>query len=140
MASATLAAPIGTRQHHYPAVTKTVPRMARAWAAKQLADLGAGPDTIEAARLIVSELVTNVALHAPDEADLTIGYEDGHAVITCADRGSTDLPQLDVAAADAESGRGLAIVHSLCASVWVRRRMTGPGKRIIACVSQEVAS
>lgn len=132
---ATLASPLGTRHCRYTTITEHAPRKARDWAAKQLADLGAGPDTIEAARLIVSELVTNVALHAPDEADLTIGYEHGHAIITCADRGSTELPQLAEAAADAESGRGLAIVHALCTSVWVRRRL-GPGKRIIACVSE----
>ena len=137
--TATLASPLGTSRCRYTAVDGHAPHEARDWAAKELAELGAGPDTIEAARLIVSELVTNVALHAPDEADLTIGYEHGHAIITCADRGSTELPQLAEAAADAESGRGLAIVHSLCTSVWVRRRMTGPGKRIIACVGEGAA-
>lgn len=137
MTTATLASPIGTRQQHYPAVTKSVPRMAREWAAKQLAELGATTDLIDAARLVISELVTNVALHAPGEADLSVGFEHGHLVITCADRGSNTLPQLDQADDGAEHGRGLAIVHSVCAQVWTRRRI-GAGKRIVACISEGV--
>lgn len=135
MTTTTLAAPLGTRQQHYPTVTPAVPRAARDWAAAQLADLGASTDLIDTARLIVSELVTNIALHAPGEADLSIGFENGHAVITCADRGTSTLPQLERPGDDAEHGRGLQLVNALCAQVWARRRL-GAGKRIVACISE----
>ncbi len=136
--TATLAAPIGTRQHHYPTVTKTVPAMARGWAAKQLAELGATPDLIDNALLVISELVTNVWLHAPGEADLSVGYDQGHLVITCADRGSNTLPELDRPNDDNEHGRGLLLIHALCTQVWARRRL-GNGKRVIACIEGAAA-
>lgn len=134
-ATATLAAPLGTRHHHYPAVTQSVPAMARAWAAKQLAELGVPGDLAYTALAVISELITNVYYHAPGEADLTLGLQDGHLVVTCADGGSSELPQLFTAAPDDEHGRGLAIVRAVALNMLVRRRLV-PGKRIIVCLGE----
>jgi anti-sigma regulatory factor (Ser/Thr protein kinase) len=49
------------------------PRAARAFVAVTLAAWDVQADGVEAARLVVSELVTNAVLHAPESAVISVG-------------------------------------------------------------------
>lgn len=107
-------------------------RAARAWTHARLTELGLSGPLAEDAELVVSELLTNVHRHAPGPAQITLLAEPGELTLTCADRGSSDLPQLAAVPDDAETGRGLLLVRALCTSVKARQRVSGPGKRVVA--------
>jgi anti-sigma regulatory factor (Ser/Thr protein kinase) len=49
------------------------PRVARAFVADTLTAWDVRPDGVEAAQLVVSELVTNAVLHAPESPTISVG-------------------------------------------------------------------
>lgn len=73
-------------------------------------------DICDDARLIVSELVTNMVRHAPHGGYLKLMLATDHLRITMTDHGHGDIAPLDPAP-DEPSGRGLLIVQRL-ASRW----------------------
>lgn len=87
--------------------------------------LGCPPETVEAAELLVSELVTNAVRHAETDVLLHIALEPGIRVAvedTSPDPLSGPLPF-----AEDDNGRGLAIVEAVAAA-WGWQR-TAFGKR-----------
>ncbi|MFF4620003.1 ATP-binding protein [Nonomuraea jabiensis] len=69
-------------------------------------------DQVEAAELLVSELVGNAVEHAYGPVRLSFSAEDGLLRCEVEDE-NPDLPQMRVVDADAESGRGLFLVDLL---------------------------
>lgn len=69
---------------------------------------------VEAAALLVSELVTNAVIHARSEVDLVIGRQGSRAVlrVEVSDQ-SAEPPNLGSFDLDTLSGRGLALVEAL---------------------------
>jgi anti-sigma regulatory factor (Ser/Thr protein kinase) len=140
---------IGTLAAHvdeHPAVVvKTWPRSFRtvtrarhllsehldAWGLSHLAD---------AAELVVSELVTNAVNHARSPR--------GHLIATRFERlessvrievhdASERKPERQEASADAEFGRGLALVEALTSGQWGVSVREGPGKMVWAVCSDD---
>ncbi|MEU1030948.1 ATP-binding protein [Streptomyces mirabilis] len=93
------------------------------------------PQFTEAAELLATELVTNAVQHTKGPAALRLRAENGTLRIGVWDADPTPPHPPRHPAPDAESGRGLALVHS-CANTWgwVRQRdvrnLIGTGKYI----------
>jgi anti-sigma regulatory factor (Ser/Thr protein kinase) len=66
----------------------------------------------ETAELLGSELVTNALLHGVAPARMVV-YEDSGLLFIEVHDAAVALPRPEIAAADAEGGRGLAIVEAL---------------------------
>jgi len=94
---------------------------------------GAGPRTVEAAELVVSELMTNAARQSEDPVDIVVSYVAGVVRIEVADTSHRMpvLPSDDVEVdVDATSGRGLLLVAELADRWGVQSE--GLGKRVWA--------
>lgn len=83
----------------------------------------------DAARLLVSELVTNVVLHARTPMTVGIASGDGAVLVTVTDD-NEQLPPIPVdperpADTSAEGGRGLTLLRLLAADYGVIRRAGG---------------
>jgi anti-sigma regulatory factor (Ser/Thr protein kinase) len=80
---------------------------------------------IQDARLVATELVSNAIRHASPLANGTMlvrwHRDDDCVVISVCDGGGSRDPVLVVAEAEAERGRGLAIVDALSLRWWVQR-------------------
>lgn len=81
-------------------------------------------DLVDAVQLAVSELVTNAIIHAQSDPELAITLTPDAVRIEVTDRDSA-LPRPRMVAADATSGRGLAMVASLAREWGVTRRPEG---------------
>jgi anti-sigma regulatory factor (Ser/Thr protein kinase) len=83
------------------------------------------PEAIEAARLLVSELVTNCVLHAHSMITLAVHCDGEHVAVAVSDDGE-DLPRVrdDVAETDT-GGRGLHLVAALASDWGIRPRDDG---------------
>ncbi|WP_369393341.1 ATP-binding protein [Streptomyces sp. CG1] len=133
-----------------PAVL-TAPREARAFTRRSLRRWGAAEDLVEAAVLVVCELVTNAVCHGsqapldkrrrvahPDERGpessitLTLGLRPDELHAEVHDQ-SPDLPIPRSAGHDDDCGRGLAIVSALAGS-WTSGWQPGGGKWVRACL------
>ena len=81
--------------------------------------------TVHDARLVATELVSNAVRHAEPLANDTMlvrwHREDDDLVLSVCDGGGSSDPVLVVANAEAERGRGLAIVDALSKRWWVQR-------------------
>lgn len=86
-------------------------RLARRFVSERLAGWGAGHH-VDSASLLVSELVANVALHAHTEINLKLRLAAGTLRMEVKDS-SPRQPMLRHYAADASTGRGLALVVAL---------------------------
>ncbi|HET9499459.1 MAG TPA: ATP-binding protein [Marmoricola sp.] len=91
-----------------------------------LVEQGCGPDVVEDARLVASELVGNAVRHAdpvqpgqPGRLLVSWHTEDGGLVLSVSDGGSGTVPQQRPAPLDAVGGRGLTIVDALAKRWWV---------------------
>ena len=104
-------------------------RHARRITRTALAAWGA-PDLIDSAEMLVSELVTNAFQYGRGPVDLTLALTGRSLRIAVTDEG-TSLPVPREARADAQSGRGLAIVELLADSWEVVVRLTG---KTVSCV------
>ncbi len=94
-------------------VSASVPQ-ARRFVVDQLADLPT--ETVDVARLLVSELVTNAVLHARTELSLTVDQDDTSVRVQVADANPI-LPVMRTHGTDAGTGRGLHVIERM-ASRW----------------------
>jgi PAS domain S-box-containing protein len=101
----------------------SAPREARRSTAATLAGWGVD-DRVEAATLLVSELVTNAVRHARSEIRLRLRLIGQRLVVEVADRDSR-MPRTERLLVDAESGRGLRLVSSMALRWGVRPTPTG---------------
>jgi anti-sigma regulatory factor (Ser/Thr protein kinase) len=87
----------------------------------------------DAARLVVTELVTNVLAHV-EEGPIRVSVcrkpADRRVRIAVVDRSDT-VPLLRAAGRDAEAGRGLHLVHELTGGCW-GTDLLAVGKRVRA--------
>jgi hypothetical protein len=95
--------------------------LARRFVADQLADLP--PATVDLARLLVSEVVTNAVLHARTETTLTLDWNESTVKIQVADTNPV-LPVVRSHGAEAGTGRGLHVLDRL-ASNWGTEPLRG---------------
>ncbi|GAA1935400.1 hypothetical protein GCM10009716_48030 [Streptomyces sodiiphilus] len=115
------------------------PRTIERWrnkAAAAVAAQGGDRSAVDLARLAASELLSNVVKHVADpRCRLVVECGGGFARLQVLDR-STAVPAIRVPDWDAESGRGLWLLHSTAAdwgyvcfpggkSVWIRFPLTG---------------
>lgn len=81
---------------------------------------------VDAALVVISELVTNAVRHATPRGDGDLGVswalDDGDLMLAVEDGGSSRVPQVMAAGAGDEGGRGLSIVSVLTRRWWVERR------------------
>lgn len=85
------------------------------------------PDFLDAATLLVSELVTNAILHAGSTSVLSIGYDDGVLRVGVADSAPGRVQQRSYPS-DAGTGRGLVLIDALAAA-WGSAATAG-GKQV----------
>jgi anti-sigma regulatory factor (Ser/Thr protein kinase) len=97
---------------------------------------GWGADGLEwAAMTVASELATNAVLHAGTDYVVTLAL-DGEILTIDVSDGSPRAPVRRRYDTDATTGRGLALVSSLCASWHVERT---PAGKVVHCVITESA-
>lgn len=91
-----------------------------------LREKGFSGETVDDARVVVSELVGNSVRHAAPLPvnDIVVSWcvDDGDLVISVSDGGSGTSPHLVEASRSAISGRGLGIVEALAQQWWVEDR------------------
>ncbi len=97
---------------------------ARTFVRDVLAETGASPDNIDSAVLLVSELATNVTLHARTDLLVSVRVDDGALWAQVRDW-NPRLPQPCMAAPDATTGRGLLLVDALASRWGVERDAQG---------------
>lgn len=93
---------------------------ARSFVRDALAATDAPPVVVDSAVLLISELATNVTLHARTELQVTVRFEDDTLWGEVKDWNAR-LPQPCVAPDNATTGRGLALVQSI-ATRWGMER------------------
>jgi len=100
-------------------------RGARRWVRGQLESWGLGEEVEDAAVLGVSELVTNVVLHASTPATISMELAD-RLLVTVQDTGTQGAPQPQARVDNGASrGRGLAIVAATSDAMGHSRRLRG---------------
>jgi DNA-binding NarL/FixJ family response regulator len=102
-------------------------RAARRFVTQTLGDWDDG-DLTDTVTLLVSELVTNAVLHAGSGVEVMVRLTDGCARVEVTDASAGAVVPRD-AAADDDSGRGLALVGNL-ARRWGVRPAPGGGKTV----------
>ncbi|WP_336921997.1 SpoIIE family protein phosphatase [Aquipuribacter sp. SD81] len=102
----------------------TAPRTARSWLRAQLRGWHATSreDDLEAA---LTEVVTNVVLHAGTSGTLTARHGEGRVWVEVVDRGRRGEAQAQDVADDATRGRGLTLVDGLVDAWGVQRTTAG---------------
>ena len=114
---------------------QSVPRT-RAMAHATLGEWGVGQDVLEAAELVLSELVTN-ALRVPVPSDRQVGVriarslEDGLLRLEVSDAGA-GRPEVRTPGEEETGGRGLLLVEALAHRWGVEEREGGIGKTVWA--------
>ena len=98
-------------------------RKARVFTGGSLADDGVEASVIELAELLVSELVTNAAVHARGTIGLTV-HTDAHGVRIEVEDPDRGRPVLRPATGDHVDGRGLLLVDKLATDWGTERRAT----------------
>jgi len=88
------------------------PGEARHWVRDLLDEWSVGDQVIEDTVLLVSELITNVALHGRTAADVIVDLDD-HRLHAVVHDDNSRLPTVSAVPADAASGRGLFIVDAI---------------------------
>ena len=89
----------------------------------------AGSD-LDAAELIVGELVANVIRHAPGAVGIHVSWDDDEAVLVVSDRGPGVPKVRCVPDEQATSGRGLFLIQALAHAVEIDA-VPGHGSRVI---------
>jgi anti-sigma regulatory factor (Ser/Thr protein kinase) len=106
-----------------PAQPRSVP-LARSWAEGWLAGSEVPEQARDAARLVISELMTNAISQGEGTVRITLEAADDALLVEVFDTGHR-LPSLDDPAADATSGRGLRLVDTLSDEWGVREELEG---------------
>ena len=125
-----LLALVRTSAVHYTASVVTPPlasavRRTRSWVEQRLQEWGVGEEASWAAVMGVSELVTNVLLHAATEARVTLDLSAERLLVTVADTGTRGAPRLMHGEVTATRGRGLALVAELASSSGFEHNVAG---------------
>lgn len=95
-----------------------------------LLDAACTPDTIETARLLVSELATNVICHSSSETMVVeVDVDEPVAHVCVADDDTAALPEPHHLDPHAETGRGLLLVEHLALAWACEPREGQPGKQ-----------
>ena len=91
-----------------------------------LRDADADPGHLDAARLILAELVGNVVVHAAGPAVLELEWRDDRPTVSILDRGAGFVPSTELPAdLFADGGRGMFIVNALAEAVRVQSSPMG---------------
>lgn len=118
-----------------PVTTPHSPGNARHWAEPFFA---ATPGLLDAALIALSELVTNVALHAPGSARVTITRTETGVEIAVADHHPGGIPQpIDQPDWTAEHQRGLVLLNAFAAAGVTVRHVRGWGKEVAILLAAE---
>jgi anti-sigma regulatory factor (Ser/Thr protein kinase) len=104
--------------------TPASPGVARRFVGSALRRWSGDESAVEAAQLLVSEVVTNAVVHADSEVRLVVIARDQRFRVEVTDR-NTDPARLRLAGPDATGGRGLAIVEQIAWSWGSDRRSDG---------------
>lgn len=120
------------------------PRVARAFVADTLTAWAVQADGVEAAKLVVSELVTNAVLHAPESPTISVDLRltDGLVRVLVTDGGLGEPQRRDLPdPGTAETGRGAWLVDAFTErwgtethgrdgkTVWCELRASAPTAR-----------
>jgi len=109
------------------------PRTARTFTGETLARWDVQPPDVEAAQLVVSELVTNALLHAPESRAITLQLlaGDNSVEVRVSDEGLTAPERQDPSdpGSGIDSGRGVWIVDAFTAH-WGTERDEHGGKTV----------
>jgi anti-sigma regulatory factor (Ser/Thr protein kinase) len=97
---------------------------ARLFVRDALSETDAPADVVDSAVLLVSELATNVTLHARTDVRVTVRFEDDCLWAEVKDWNSR-LPQACLPPEDATTGRGLQLVEAIASSWGVERDSDG---------------
>jgi DNA-binding NarL/FixJ family response regulator len=103
-------------------------RAARRFISQALTAADGDDDLLDSVTLLVSELVTNAVRHAGSEVEVLVRLTATAARVEVTDASAQTVAPRD-AAADEDSGRGLALVESL-ARRWGVRPTPGGGKTV----------
>jgi anti-sigma regulatory factor (Ser/Thr protein kinase) len=114
------------------APTLRAPRLARAFVADTLSAWAVDAEDGEAVELVVSELVTNAVLHAPDSPTITLKLARARDTVRVmvSDRHPDEPSRTDLDRWS-ESGRGVGIVEAL-SHRWGTER-NGPAGKTVWC-------
>jgi anti-sigma regulatory factor (Ser/Thr protein kinase) len=85
---------------------------------------------LDAAELIVGELVSNVIRHAPGAIGINVSWKGHEAVLVVSDRGPGVPAVRSVPDGDATSGRGLFLIQALARGLEIDA-VPGHGSRVI---------
>ncbi len=102
------------------------PGVARSWIAAELA--GWPPDVVDAASLIISELVANAVLHAHTAITVAAEHADSEVHVRVIDD-NPELPVVKRYGATAETGRGFKLVSAM-ADDWGVEPIASGGKAV----------
>jgi len=95
--------------------TSASPSVARRFVGAALRRWDTDPGTVDAAQLLVSELVTNAVVHASSDVRLVVSVRNARIRVEVTDHDDRP-PQMQTTRADALGGRGLGIVDGLADS------------------------
>jgi anti-sigma regulatory factor (Ser/Thr protein kinase) len=110
---------------------RQAPRLARTFAADSLEAWAIRTEDVEAVQLVVSELVTNAVLHAPESPTITLDlFMTGSAIrVMVSDHSPRQPEQRHPTRWSAESGRGVELVDTL-ADRWGTEPYPPSGKTV----------
>jgi anti-sigma regulatory factor (Ser/Thr protein kinase) len=117
------------------------PRAARAFVAETLAAWGIPAERIEAVQFVVSELVTNAVLHAPDGQKIGVQLlcdDDGVRVLV-SDASANEPRRREPDPSLPEDGRGVQLVDAF-ADRWGMERRGRDGKTVWCELRAEAAT
>jgi anti-sigma regulatory factor (Ser/Thr protein kinase) len=125
-----LVAVVRTNAVHHTASVVVPPlasavRRTRAWVEEQLGSWEVDGEAVWVAVMGVSELVTNVLLHAATEARVTLDLSPERLLVTVADTGTRGTPTHTSGEVTATRGRGLGLVAAIANSCGFERNVSG---------------
>jgi anti-sigma regulatory factor (Ser/Thr protein kinase) len=121
---------------------RRAPRLARAFAADTLKAWAVPAGRVEAVQLVVSELVTNAVLHAPESRTIVLELlmtDRGLRVMVSDDSPRQPQPGGHSTPPTSESGRGVEVVDAL-ADRWGTQKRPPSGKTVWCDLDPERAS